>query len=139
ERAPFCDVNARGQIAGLTTGTTRADLVMAVCESVAYAARHCIESVGLDGRLSVCGGGANSRVWCQMIADVLQEPLYVARRPEVGARGVAMATMDVVGVPYDHESWTRAEAVIEPRSDAGRYEDGYAHYLETVESARRLW
>src|SRR5208337_1690882 len=117
ERAPFCDVNARGQIAGLTTGTTRADLVMAVCESVAYAARHCIEAVGLDGRLSVCGGGANSRAWRQMIADVLQQPLHLARGPEVGARGVAMAAMDVVGVPYDHGRWTRSEVVTEPRAE----------------------
>ena len=139
ERAPFCDVSARGQLAGLTMGTTRADLVTAVCESVAYAARHCIESAGFAGRVSVCGGGAGSRAWCQMIADVLQVPLQVARRPEVGARGTAMATMDVIGVSYDHEAWTRSEAVIEPQSQLGHYEDGYAHYLETVEAARRLW
>ncbi len=139
ERAPFCDVSARGQLAGLTMGTTRADLVMAVCESVAYAARHCMEAAGFGGRLSVCGGGAGSRVWCQMVADVLQEPLHIARRPEVGARGAAMAAMDAIGIPYDHAAWTRSEAVVEPRSDASHYRDGYAHYLETVEAARKLW
>lgn len=139
ERAPFCDLSARGQLAGLTTGTTRADLVTAVCESVAYAARHCIEAAGLTGRLSVCGGGAGSRLWRQMIADVLQEPLRIARRPEVGARGAAIAAMDVVGIPYDFAAWTAAEAVVEPRPESARYEDGYAYYLETVESARKLW
>ena len=139
ERAPFCDVSARGQLAGLTMGTNRADLVMAVCESVAYAARHCMEAAGLDGRLSVCGGGANSRVWCQMVADVLQQPLHIARRPEVGARGAAMAVMDVTGIAYDREAWTRSESVVEPRSGASHYEDGFAHYLETVAAARGLW
>ncbi len=139
ERAPFCDLLARGQLAGLTMGTTRADLVMAVCESVAYAARHCIDAAGFDGRLSVCGGGAGSRVWCQMVADVLQKPLHIARRPEVGARGAVIAAMDVVGIAYDHEAWTRSEAVVEPRSGAGRYEEGFAHYLELVEAARGLW
>ena len=139
ERAPFCDVSARGLLSGLKTGTTRADLVMAICESVAYAARHCMEAAGLTGRLMICGGGANSRVWCQMIADVLEQPLYVARRPEVGARGVAMATMDVLGIPYDFDAWTRPEAVIEPAGLAGRRRDGYAYYLETVELARKLW
>lgn len=139
ERAPFCDVNARGQFAGLTMGATRADLVTAVCESVAYAARHCIEAAGLDGRLLVCGGGANSRVWCQMIADVLQQPLHIARRPEVGARGAAMTAMDVVGLAYDREAWTRPEGIIEPRSDATHYQDGFAHYLDTVDAARGLW
>lgn len=139
ERAPFCDVNARGQLAGLTVGATRADLVTAVCESVAYAARHCIEAAGLDGRLLVCGGGANSRVWCQMIADVLQQPLHIARRPEVGARGAAMTAMDVIGLTYDREGWTRPEGIIEPHSDASHYQDGFADYLETVEAARGLW
>ena len=139
ERAPFCDVSARGQLAGLSMGTTRADLVTAVCESVAYAARHCIEAAGFDGRLSVCGGGAGSRMWCQMIADVLQAPLHIARRPEVGARGTAIATMDVLGIPYDAAAWTRSEAVIEPQSAAEHYQDGFAHYLETVDSARKLW
>lgn len=139
ERAPFCDVSARGQLAGLNMGTTRADLVMAVCESVAYAARHCIEAAGFDGRLSVCGGGAGSRVWCQMIADVLQTPLHIARRPEVGARGAVIATMDVLGIGYDAQAWTRSDSVIEPRSKAGHYEDGFAHYLETIDAARKLW
>lgn len=139
ERAPFCDVAARGQLSGLKTGTTRADLVMAVCESVAYAGRHCIEAAGLSGRLSVCGGGANSPAWRQMFADVLQTPLYIARGPEVGARGAAMAAMDVVGIAYDDAAWTRSAAVVEPRRGSGRYEAGYAHYLETVASARKLW
>ena len=139
ERAPFVDVNARGQLAGLTVGATRADLVTAVCESVAYAARHCIEAAGLNGRLLVCGGGANSLVWCQMIADVLQQPLHIARRPEVGARGAAMTAMDVIGLTYDREAWTRPEGVIEPRTNASHYQDGFAEYLETVEAARGLW
>jgi erythritol kinase len=139
ERAPFCDVSARGQLAGLTMGTTRADLVMAVCESVAYAARHCMEAAGFGGRVSVCGGGANSRVWCQMVADVLQVPLHIARRPEVGARGTAMATMDVLGIPYDHGAWTRSEAVVDPQSQSDHYKDGFAHYLEAVDAARTLW
>ena len=139
ERAPFCDVNARGQLAGLTVGATRADLVTAVCESVAYAARHCIEAAGLDGRLLVCGGGANSRVWCQMIADVLQQPLHIARRPEVGARGAAMTAMDVIGLGYDREAWTCPEGIIEPRANASHYQDGFADYLESVEAARGLW
>lgn len=139
ERAPFSDVNARGQLAGLTMGASRADLVAAVCESVAYAARHCIETVGLDGRLLVAGGGANSRVWCQMFADVLRQPLHIARRPEVGARGAAMSAMDVSRVAYDREAWTRPEAVVEPRGSFSLYEDGYANYLDTVTVARKLW
>jgi erythritol kinase (D-erythritol 1-phosphate-forming) len=139
ERAPFSDVNARGQLSGLTMGTSRADLVMAVCESVAYAARHCIEAVGLKGRLLVAGGGSNSRVWCQMLADILQRPLHIARKPEVGARGAAMTAMDVTGITYDRSYWTRPEAIIEPNGNEGPYKEGYARYLATVAAMRGLW
>ena len=140
ERAPFVDVAARGQLSGLSTATTKADLVMAVCESVAYATRHCLEAAGLTGTVSVCGGGANSQVWSQMVADVLQRPLLIARKPEVGARGAALAAMDAAGLAYDHEAWTRPEGVIQPRRDmADHFERGFAKYLKTVASARALW
>lgn len=140
ERAPFVDVLARGQLCGLDTGTTQSDVVMAICESVAFAARHCIESAGLTGRLSVCGGGANSTTWTQMIADVLQLPLRVAPKPEVGARGACLAAIDVVGLDHDRATWTRSEGVIEPRADLrDHYAAGFDHYLETVETARTLW
>jgi erythritol kinase (D-erythritol 1-phosphate-forming) len=140
ERAPFVDVKARGQLAGLSTGTTRADLVMAVCEAVAFAARHCIEAAGLTGRVSVCGGGSASGTWSQMVADVLQRPLHVARRPEVGARGAAIAAMNAAGIAFDQDAWTASEEVITPhRESAARYEAGFARYLDTVAATRPLW
>ena len=140
ERAPFVDVRARGQLSGLCTGTTKADLVMAVCESVAYAVRHCFQSAGLTGSVTVCGGGANSRVWSQMVADVMQRPLTIARKPEVGARGAAIAAMDAVGIAYDPATWTRPEGVIQPRREmAAHFDAGFGHYLATLAGARPLW
>lgn len=140
ERAPFVDVNARGMLTGLNTSTTRADLVRAVCESVAYAARHCIEAAGLTGNLYVCGGGSNSATWSQMIADALQIPLHISPRPEVGARGAAMTAMRVVGIDFDTNAWTRPEGVIEPnKAMASHYERGFGLYQEMVAAARPLW
>ncbi len=140
ERAPFCDVNARGLLSGLSTATRPADLVMAVCEAVAYAARHCIEAAGLTGRLSVCGGGANSATWTQMLADVLQQPLHVARGPEVGARGAALVAMEAAGIAHDPAAWTRSQNVVAPRPETAVHHDaGFRHYLATVAAARPLW
>ncbi|HET7092137.1 MAG TPA: FGGY family carbohydrate kinase, partial [Thermomicrobiales bacterium] len=47
ERAPFVDPAARGQFIGLSLATTREDLARAVCEGIAYAARHCLDAAGL--------------------------------------------------------------------------------------------
>ena len=87
ERAPFVEPSARGQVSGLTVHATQGDIVRAVCEGIAYAARHCLNSAGLEGDVAICGGGAESSAWNQILADVLQRPLRIARRPEVGARG----------------------------------------------------
>jgi erythritol kinase len=140
ERAPFVEPDARGQLSGMTLNTTRADVVRAVCEGVGFAARHCLEAAGLKGEIAICGGGTQSLAWRQVLADVLQKPLKIARTPEVGARGAAMAAMISARTPFDRDAWTRPESIVEPSENlAELYEEGFASYLSRVESARALW
>ena len=78
--------------------------------------------------------------WRQVLADVLQQPLKVARRPEVGARGAAMAAMTAAGVYLDYDEWTRPEDHVELSGDLrDLYEQGFERYLTTVEANRGLW
>jgi xylulokinase/erythritol kinase len=78
--------------------------------------------------------------WRQVLADVLQQPLKIARRPEVGARGAAMAAMISAGIDFDHDGWTSPEDHVEPSKDlADLYEEGFGRYLATVEANRELW
>lgn len=136
ERAPFVDPNASGQVTGVRLTTTRDDLLRAMCEALAYAARHCFETAGLSGRLVACGGGTRSRPWLQVFADVLGVPLELARTPEVGARGAVLAA----GVDVDVDAWTAPEGVVEPDpSLQSRYDDGYRRYLAHLAAARPLW
>lgn len=140
ERAPFVAPMARGQLAGLSLGATRADVVSALCESVGYAARHCLEAAGLEGEVAICGGGVESAAWRQILADVLQKPLRIARRPEVGARGAAVAALITSDRDFDYVEWTRPDGYVEPRTQmAELYEEGFAYYLDGVEAARGLW
>jgi erythritol kinase len=142
ERAPFVDPAARGQLLGVSLESTPADVVRAVCEGIAYAVRHCLESAGLtaDSRVSLSGGGVRSVEWRQILADVLQRPLALARQPEVGARGAAMAALTAAGCQVDVEGWTRPDAVVEPRSDlVSLYDEGFAFYRDRLEAARGRW
>lgn len=140
ERAPFVDPQASGQVSGVRLTTTREDLIRAMCEGLAYAARHCFAAAGHTGRVVVCGGGARSQPWLQVFADVLRVPLQVARTPEVGARGAVLAGAAALGTLLDASTWTAPEQAIEPDPGvAGRYEEGYARYLQHVEAARPLW
>jgi erythritol kinase len=137
ERAPFLDPDARGALEGLTVQTTRADVVRAICESIAYAARHCFEAAGLTGRIVVCGGGAASSEWLRIFAAVLGRPLYLARQPEVGARGAAMSALLATGREHDVERWSRPTGSCEPADELmDFYQEGYVRYLRRVDRAR---
>ncbi|MFF5262715.1 FGGY family carbohydrate kinase [Actinomadura viridis] len=139
ERAPFVEPGARAEFTGVSLETTRADLVRATCEGVAYAARHCLDAAGLTGELAVCGGGTRSEAWLRLFADVLGRPVRTASG-EVGARGAVLAAAERFEVPLDTEAWTAASAHYEPDPDrAAFYEEGYARYLDRVAAARERW
>jgi erythritol kinase (D-erythritol 1-phosphate-forming) len=140
ERAPFVDSLAAGSISGMRLTTNRDDLVRAMCEGLAYTARHCFEAAGRSGRIVVAGGGSRSSNWMQMFADVLQVPLELARTPEVGARGAVLAGAEARGEPLDEAEWTTPEAAVEPdESNRARYDEGFQHQMELLEAARPLW
>ncbi|GAA3360618.1 FGGY-family carbohydrate kinase [Saccharopolyspora gregorii] len=140
ERAPFVEPRASGQFTGLSLDTSPADLVRALCEAVAYAARHNLEAAGLTGEVAACGGGARSASWSRIFASVLGRPLHVPKEEGVGARGAAMTAWDSLGEPVDREEWATARHVVEPDPAVAEfYERGYRAYLESIERARPVW
>lgn len=135
ERAPFAAPGVRGRIDGLELARTQADLVRAFCEGLAFAARHCFDAAGLTGALAVCGGGAASRPWLQIFADVMDRPLRVARGPEVGALGAALAAGRRLGLGLDEAAWTRSTDWVEPTA-GGTYDEAYDRYRNDVRALR---
>jgi xylulokinase/erythritol kinase len=137
ERAPFVEASARGRFDGLHLATSRADLVRALCEGLAYAARHCFDAAGLTGRLAVCGGGAQSAAWTQLFADVLGRPLEVVDVPQAGAYGAVLSALEARGETPD---WPVPAHTVEPTpAHRARYDDGFADYLDRVAVAREAW
>lgn len=96
ERTPVEDHNLRGGFFNLSLGTTRADLVRSVLEGVAYNSRwllgHVERFVGrrLDP-IRMIGGGARSRLWCQVLADVLDRTIQPVADPiQANLRGAGL-------------------------------------------------
>lgn len=142
ERAPFVDPAARGRIIGLSTATTQADLARAVCEGIAYAARHCLETGGLrrDGEISLCGGGSRAVAFRQLLADALGRRVTVAKQPATGARGAVIAALEAGGASVDRAAWTQSDLIVEPDPEAAQlYAAGYQRYREEVDHARGKW
>ena len=140
ERAPFVDTRARGTIDGISLSTTTADLVRATCEGIAYAARHCLEAAGWTGRVTVCGGGARSKEWTQILADVLNAPLHTAEAEQVAARGAVICARRAVDPDSAGPEWIAETRQVDPdQAQAAFYAEGYAHYLRRIDAARPRW
>ncbi|MGZ8765585.1 MAG: xylulokinase [Acidimicrobiia bacterium] len=102
ERSPVDDHNARGGFHNLSLSTSRADLVRAVLEGVAYNSRWLHGAVERFARrrldpIRFIGGGAQSDLWCQIHADVMDrtvervaEPVYANLRGAALIAGIAL-------------------------------------------------
>ncbi len=97
ERSPHNNVNARGAFIGLSMTTTKAQMSRAVMEGVAFALKDClnieVENGFLPNRITVCGGGAKSSVWLQILADVLDLPITILETEQGPSYGAAILSM----------------------------------------------
>jgi glycerol kinase len=92
--APYWDMYARGTLAGLTRGSTRAHLARAALEGIAYQVKDLLDAMTRDtGRLPnvlrVDGGASVSRFLMQFQADILRLPIDRPRMVESTALGAA--------------------------------------------------
>ncbi|PWK65687.1 FGGY-family carbohydrate kinase [Aminobacter sp. AP02] len=93
---------ARAGFYGIAGWHTRAHLLRALFEGVAFEHRRHVETLRMAGavfdEVVLSGGGSRSAVWPQIFADVLGVPVIVARSRETGALGAAIAAGTGVGI-----------------------------------------
>jgi xylulokinase len=102
ERAPLNDQYVRSGLFNLGLNHTREHIIRAFFEGVAYNMRWAMETVEklywkVD-HLHAIGGGAKSRVWCQIIADVTNRTILQVEEPQLAnAKGVALLASLALG------------------------------------------
>lgn len=98
ERAPFLDPHARGAFLGLTLEHRAEHVALAVMEGLSHVVRDCLAAAPVaSGELRLCGGGANSDLWCQLIADVTGVPTLRSVETELGAKGALITGLVATG------------------------------------------
>lgn len=94
ERSPILDETCRGAFIGLSAMHQRQHLIRAVMEGVSYSQRQCLDvlkGLGLSlPEIRVCGGGGNSGLWRQMLADILECSILKTDHLESAALGAAI-------------------------------------------------
>lgn len=101
ERSPINDVDARGAFIGMRADTKRINMTQAVLEGVAFVIKENLEiakSMGVKiEKSTVCGGGARSKIWLKILANVLNMPLEIPKTEEGPSYGGAMLAMVATG------------------------------------------
>jgi glycerol kinase len=141
--APHWDMYARGTILGITRGTTRAHLVRAALESIAYQSREVLGAALADAGLTleelrVDGGATANDLLMQFQADVLSTPVVRPVVKETTALGAAYLAGLAVGYWTSREEIAHNWAVdrrFVPQMDPTRREELFAGWRRAVARA----
>ena len=125
EKTPIFDPTARGVMFGLTLSHTNGHIFRAILESVIYGFRHHVEVLREMGyrpeRIMATNGGAKSKFWCQIAADVLGQTVISYPSHPGSALGVAFLAGMSAGVFHDWEQiryFLTDYRIFEPNSEA---------------------
>ena len=139
ERTPVDDPCLRAGLLNMSLEHSREDIFRAFLEGVALNTRWMLEPfarlVGRDlGTVTAVGGGAQSDVWCQIIADVIGRPVRQLTTPmqanAMGAAFIAGVGIQALGFG-DLAALRRVRTVYEPDSALRRlYDDKFQTFKE---------
>lgn len=142
--APYWDDKARGAIFGLTRGATRAHLVRATLESLAYQTKDIILAMQKDSgidlkKLKVDGGAVKNNLLMQFQSDMLGVPVERPVVNETTALGAAYLAGLAVGFWKDRRQVTenyRIDQIFTPAIDEEKRETLYKGWKQAVRAAR---
>jgi glycerol kinase len=142
--APWWDPYARGTIVGLTRGTTKAHLVRATVEAIAYQCRDVVDVMRTQAGLSLPvlkadGGASVMDLLLQVQADVLDVPVARSAVQETTALGGAYLAGLATGVwssTGELQALWKADRVFEPR-DVDAASRRHARWRQAVERSLR--
>jgi len=142
--APHWDMYARGTIVGLTRGSSRAHLVRAALESIAYLTRDVAEAMATEagtglGEIRIDGGAAANNFLAQFQADILGVPVVRPKITETTGLGAAYLAGLAVGLWRDRAEvaglW-QADRRFRPAMPEETREMLYRGWLRAVERAK---
>ena len=148
ERSPHNDPSARGTFIGLTMDTTREDMTQAVLEGVTFGLRDSFEvakSLGIQiERTKICGGGAKSPLWRQMVADIFNLKVDIIESEEGPGYGAAILAAvgcgEYASVQEAADKLVKVVKTIEPDPEtAALYEEKYQKFRQIYPAVKGLF
>ncbi|MEM1384808.1 MAG: FGGY-family carbohydrate kinase [Pseudomonadota bacterium] len=147
ERGPFTEPDARAGFSGLDQNTGWFDMVRAVYDGLALAARDCYAAMGpVPSEIRLSGGAARSAALRRIVSAALNRPVRVVAQEEAGAAGACMIAARAQGVFSDigeaAERWVSPLLQPPESPDAGLvpiYDALFDAYLAGRDAAAPAW
>ncbi|WP_455720344.1 xylulokinase [Agathobacter sp.] len=148
ERSPHNDPSARAAFIGMSMDSSRADMLQAVFEGVAYGLRDSLEvarSLGVaPKRTTICGGGAKSPLWRKIVANIMNMQVDTVEVEEGPAYGGAILAAVADGTFESVEAATRTivrkKDTTEPDPKlVAKYEQGYQKFKKFYPALKNLY
>lgn len=143
--APRWDMYARGAIVGLTRGSTKAHIVRAALEGIAYQVKDLLDAMEKDSGeelsvLRVDGGASVNNFMMQFQSDILRKPIDRPKMVETTAFGAAFLAGLAAGVWNDIGDITairESDRIFEVQMEAEKAEKLHKTWLRAVERAAK--
>ena len=147
ERTPHLDPNARGALVGLTASHTRAHVIRAILEGVAFSLKDTF-TIFEEMKVPVTairlgGGGARSPLWRQIQADVYGHEVEIVAAEEGAAYGAAILAGTGAGawssVEQACDAIVRvAKKIVPNQKDSATMQQSYRGYRKIYPALRHL-
>lgn len=143
ERSPINDPEIRGSFIGLALHHTDIHMSRAIIEGVAFSIRHMLDRMMIDetSTFKITGGGANNRLWVQIISDTIGMPINLINSSEGPAFGAALLAYASATNQDVSKVATNAVKVVDrvmPRENSKLYQQKYSKWLEIYPIVKRI-
>ncbi len=144
ESCPVMEPRLRGGYINLNIETTRADMIRAILEGVAFNARWAFEGIeelirrnkGEIEEIRYIGGGAMSNLWSQIMADILNKKILQMENPiaagTIGSSLVAGLAIDRMGSFREFKNKVKVKAVYTPNAANKKIYDTLYHAFRST-------
>lgn len=147
ERTPHGDAQIRGSFIGISGQHNKADFARAVIEGIAYSLYDSIKIMRSAGHemlsITSIGGGAKSKFWLQLQADVFNVQIKKLKHEEGPSMGAAILAAYGLGwfktIQECVESFIKVDKVFEPNQDNhAKYEQFHSIYQDIYNQTQQL-
>ncbi|MDD3611502.1 MAG: xylulokinase [Eubacteriales bacterium] len=147
ERCPYYDASLRASFTGISSALDKRHFARAVLEGVAYSINDCysiVKTMEIEtSEARLIGGGAKSKLWSQIVCDVLGIPVNLPQNDDSSFGGALLAGIGI-GV-YDNaldaaQKCIRIKERLEPNMDNhAKYQTFFELYCEIVQKLKPVY